>query len=325
MERKSLIIRPFKSMTVTPASIARALWNHRDVITEWGSWAGTQLAKLFPKNQTVSGNQGRKGRKKYRNPTMGVTSGDFKDISVPVSRSLRMNNPMFLRFESLPQPIGDHIPGIRLILRQQACNVNQNLGNQNCLVAVAGGVSIDFSGAGFFLTPDKLNGRVALIARNFAKFAFRYIRLIYVPQCATSVGGGMNLCLMEDPNGPVAVSSLSPLEILNVNPSMSVAAWDRNELEYKYTGTETFHSEFSGGSSADVWETAQGAVIGQQVNQPGVNLQTGILIYEMILDLYGPMADYGFSEKILERVRASDAEWDSFMAFQKQDVVVVRR
>lgn len=260
-------------------ALARYLYNNSGALAGSVFGAGSRLVEMI-RSQFKSGSK--KRRKAVRTQD---TSTMIKSIteSVPVAINNFFHNPTHFKFDTNCQNLG--IEGVRLV------------GRQFWAVAQSGAANdYMFAGVGAFaLSPDVIGGRCALIARTYAKYAFRYFRLIFMTNAPTSQAGSMSLAIVNDPDiDTFAVSNYQT--IMQCVPMVNFPSRTNGMLDYHYTGPDTWFSEFVSTTASDERFTAQALVYGLGDGTASQrNVVVGNFVIEYIIDCYQPVQDLGFT------------------------------
>lgn len=243
----------------------------------------------------------RKARRAARGATYEVPSSKmgfnlqgssrmFESVE-PVAVDASLCNPTYARVCG-PVSHPDFGDGIRVEGRQLMTDVTTT-GGDNQLFAGTG-TATAFSINAIQLSPDALNGRLALQARNYSRYAFRKVRLHYVPRVATSDVGQLVIGYTTD--GAVANFAASSFAALtSCAPSMVSPFRVAATMEVTYTGDLSWFTELDNASSAASRATVQGVFQGfPDLTSIGAT-QHGWIWIEYIVDLYGQNQDYGFT------------------------------
>jgi len=184
----------------------------------------------------------------------------------------------------------------------------------------------------FYISPDTLNGRVALVARNYARYAFRKIKFVYEPRCATTQAGGYAMAYATDSASNSFVTN-DFTRTQDYVPSITGAFRDPSCLEMSYRGDLTWLTELDSTSSASVRQTVQGSLLGFPDASAIGAVTMGHLHIEYVLDLYGTNADYGFTVQLrsreeealvrefVTRTRLADADFDDLSSVSSRRAV----
>lgn len=276
--------------------VASTMWQHRDKLA-----AGARYLWGMLPSSTFGGGSGRKGksggRRRLRTTPLYSGSSNFRQTmgATPVAVNLTSSNPVWAEISSAPAAEGE-MTGVRICGRQFYCDVTTAAATSTLLVEASGGATlVSTPGNQGRISPDNFNGRLALIARNFAKFAMRHLRFVYEPRVATSQAGSFAMAVNEDPAGDGGFITYSYASIQSIVPSTKAPFRVEVAVEYNYSGQQLFWTETDTNSVASQRLTSQGSFVAfPDISSIGATKQ-GDLMVEYCCDLYGWQADYGFT------------------------------
>jgi len=157
------------------------------------------------------------------------------------------------------------------------------------------------------LSPDRFNGRLALTARTYNRYKFTRVTITYVPRVATSDVGMFSIGYIQD--GPAdTFATTSFAACTQMDPNMQTSFRKACSFTFRYSGFNTWYTEFSNTTTAAVRQTTQGELIGfPDLTSIGAT-QHGWLWVDYSIELYQPTLDFGFtldvkSKEELEAVR----------------------
>jgi hypothetical protein len=213
--------------------------------------------------------------------------------TVPVAVNLTQTNPSWQEVSSAPLIEGEG-SGLRLCGRQAFADLVIPAAGDSLLGAMPDGATLDGTNR-IRISPDAFNGRVALVSRNFVKFAFRHVRVVYEPRVASTQAGKFIMGVMEDPAiGNYATLSYGLLH--RVVPSVKAPYRQEVALDYHYFGAELFWTEDDMTTTSAARQTQQGVFAAfPDANDVTGPIIAGDLMVEYCLDLYGYAVDYGFT------------------------------
>ncbi len=264
--------------------------------------------------------------------TMQGSSRMF-ETAAPVAVDCVMKNPVYLRVNGkVSHP--DFGDGVRIEGRQLLVDITTT-GSDTTIFGSSGTSSIS-SGNVISLSPDALNGRLALQARNYSRDAFRRVVLPYVPRVATTDGGQMVLAYSTD-GAESAFASNSFQSLTSVAPNVVTPFRKEAKFEVTYTGDLSWFTEADTGTSVALRSTVQGQILGfPDLTSIGA-IQHGWLWVEYMIDLYGQNGDYGFTvnirskeekelvQKFLEKKRIAEKDVDTWSDVESLSGRAVRR
>lgn len=159
-----------------------------------------------------------------------------------------------------------------------------------------------------YCSPDTMNGRLALMARNYVKYAFRRIRIDYVPRVATSQAGSYAFGYAQD-GAIVNQLTTSYSFTTQMVPSMLGPFREFMCMEMVYNGTNTWFCEFQNADDSSTRLTAQGAFVGfPDVTSIGAVTQ-GQTFVTYTIDLYQPTNDLGFSKIVSTHPKGDEVDY----------------
>jgi hypothetical protein len=248
-----------------------------------------------------------------------MSAGKISSIGneMSVARSISQKNPTQFNVGSAPSH-RDFGNGVRITGRQYLCPLTTAAASP----AIFGSGQATTGANIYKLSPDSLNGRVALMARNYTRFAFRKVRLIYTPDCSNVTAGSVAVGYSNDPETN-SFSSPDFSTVQSMTPALLTAYREPAFLDVRYTGDLTWFSEIDPATSASQRQTYQGEFIAFGSGNYGSVANLGQFWIEYVLDLYGNSLDYGYSvavtnttekalvEKYLQRLRITDDDRES--------------
>jgi hypothetical protein len=145
-----------------------------------------------------------------------------------------------------------------------------------------------------YLSPDAWNGRLALLGRNYQRYAFRRVKWTYIPRCASTQAGGFAMAYTTDPSANT-FSTVNYARAQDFNPSVDGAFREPSSLQMTYTGDNTWFTELDATSDASNRMTVQGMFYAfPDASSIGAVTQGHIRV-DYVVDFFGLSADYGFS------------------------------
>lgn len=246
-------------------------------------------------NQNVSKplNQSKKTPRKSRPFDMMSAPSSTRAYSVPTTFYSTTVDPTWLRMEGKihhPELGG----GVRICGRQLLTSITTTAGDSQ-LFATNGATLRDSNS--IYLSPDTLNGRLALQARTYDRYLFRKVRLTYVSRIPTSQAGSMALGYVADPVIPAltfaVVTSMNPCLQSSFHPPLV-----HFDIVNDMTSQKTFFTTSDNTSDASRRLTYQGIIVGTpDVTSIGA-VTMGYLYVDYMIDLYQPTLDQGFALRL---------------------------
>jgi hypothetical protein len=212
----------------------------------------------------------------------------------PVAVDCILKNPVYIRVSGkVSHP--DFGDGVRIEGRQLLADITTTATDFQLFgtagTATASGVNL------IYLSPDALNGRLALQARNYSRYAFRKVKIHYIPRVATTDVGQMVMAYSTD-GASAAYSTQSFANLTAQAPNMVTPFRKESMFEIGYTGDLTWMTELDASSNSTIRQTVQGSLIGlPDATSIGAILH-GWTWVEYVVDLYGQNVDYGFTVEL---------------------------
>lgn len=218
-------------------------------------------------------------------------------------------------------------PNPGMILRTSPTTIASSYAQSGFIISNLG---FSPTSSGWFLSPYWQGGRLATIASIFTQYAYRKLKIRYVPQTGTNVGAGstQNYGLAfavstdpyiwpEDGNGS---GSPSFSEVSNVDPGFQCSAYGDFKkdtcIDLTYTGPKTWNNQYSlalaGEQAADLRLEHQYRLCAM-TNYLGTPTDSvlGTLEISGTVDFYGPVQGLSSNGFTLSRVSAPKCiEWE---------------
>ncbi len=148
-----------------------------------------------------------------------------------------------------------------------------------------------------FLSPDTLNGRLALQARTYDRYVFRKVRLWYLPRVPTTQAGSFVLGYVNDPVFP----SPTYTTVSSMSPSMTATFYGEPrcvDLVDDMKTEKTWFTTYDATNAATLRLTVQGTVLGvPDATSIGATVMGRVWI-EYMIDLFQPTLDQGFTLRL---------------------------
>lgn len=215
--------------------------------------------------------------------------------NIPSSTQTTQNEPTWLRMEGRvthPELGG----GVRIAGRQILCNITTTAGDSQ-LFATNGATVATINS--IYLSPDTLNGRLALQARAYDRYIFRKVKLTYVPRVPTTQAGSFAIGYVGDSSFPsptfATVTSMSPAMQTSFygDPRSVTIVDDLRSDKFYYTLIDAT-------SAGSLRQTVQGAILGApDATSIGATFM-GTMWIDYLIDLYQPTQDQGFTLRLTE-------------------------
>jgi hypothetical protein len=229
------------------------------------------------------------------------TSDQFRNwaVGAPVTVGHITQSPVWMDLDkAAPHIMG---PGMRVVGRQLLCNCETTNAQNFIFSTVAGGATI-ITGNFIAISPDTLNGRIALIARNFSRYVFRHVRIVFVTRSATSSVGAFAISMVPDPEADAFVTISYPA-VIQTTPSCAGPVWSTFAIESDCLIDNLLWTEVDAATTAGGRQTMQYGLLGAlDINASAATL-LGEFFIEYVCDFYVPSVDFGFS---LPRIRSQE-------------------
>lgn len=144
------------------------------------------------------------------------------------------------------------------------------------------------------LNPDTLNGRLAVYANSYAKYAFRRLTIEYEPFVATSQAGGCALAIVNDPNYFGETTGSYTL-IQDIKPSATFPFRERGSISYSYDGEDLWWTEYDGTNGASIRQTVQALILGYPSSSSLGAITMGVFRIHYVIDMYQPINNLSIS------------------------------
>ncbi len=230
------------------------------------------------------GSRSHKGRK-----TQGMSEGSrmYRQQGLAVSQTTRNGTQMRVSTNIKHKEWGS---GIRVTGTQYLTSLITDATTSNLFSGSGASVGVNYS----LLSPDALNGRLALLARNYERYAFRKVVYRYVPRCASTQAGGFALAYSTDCS-TAGFATLNYARTQDFTPSVESAFREVTSLTMTYSGDQTWFTELDLTSDASSRLTIQGALYGYPDASSIGAVTQGHIHIDYVVDFFGLSADYGFS------------------------------
>lgn len=267
-----------------------------------------QQSKKAPKVQSQRAKP-RKQSKKAHVTSQGSHS-QMKYNNVPAAFAVTTVNPTWLSMSGKvnhPELGG----GVRITGRQEMNPVITTATDSQLFGA---GTASTNSINAIYLSPDTLNGRLALQARTYDRYVFRKVRLWYLPRVPTTQPGSFALGYVNDSKFPAPTFS----NISSMCPSMNATFYGEPryvDLVDDMNTQKTYFCLLDVTSEASLRQTVQGVILGApDVTSIGA-VTMGRIWIEYMIDLYQPTIDQGFTLRLTkeeeEKILSSRKEKES--------------
>jgi len=291
-----------------------------------------------PKQPKAGKSRKGRSRQQAKRENAGVSfQGSKLSISrEPLAEDFAFSNPTYLRMVGAISH-KDFGNGIRMEGRQLLSDVTTT--NADSSLFAGTGTATAITANAIQLSPDALNGRIALQARNWSRYAFRRVCVKYIPRVATSDVGQLAMAYIPDGLASSTLSTPSFATTTAVAPGMVVPFRKMAEFCITYTGDLTWFTKLDNATIAGSRATCQGEMVGFPDASSIGNIQHGWTWVEYVVDFYGEVSDYGFTftaktaeekeaiELLLQKLRLKSRpeDWDRLSASSARGCTPTRR
>jgi len=150
-----------------------------------------------------------------------------------------------------------------------------------------------------YLQPYNIDVRLSQITRCFQQYAFRALRIRYVPSVGTTTNGSLAIALVRNADLYDSVKLATPTvttnavsTVMQFENSMMFQQGTPSEMVYRHTGVETWQCN-SVTAAADRSEVSQGFFLGAYDHNETVATSLGQFWCEWVIDIYGLSAVIG--------------------------------
>jgi len=172
------------------------------------------------------------------------------------------------------------------------------------------------------LSPDSLNGRLALIACGYDRYRFTHVDFIYTPTVATSTSDGMVLAFIQDASFTGTMNYVTAQE---VTPSVTTPFRERCVLSYNYTGDQCWYSKLDVSTASLARQTVQGMLFGYRSANSGGLLPEGNLRLRYTIELYQQAPTLGLVLTGLSALEYAELKGHLDALRTKKEVAVERK
>lgn len=310
-------LRPSLFNARTFAAIGRTIWNNRESLQTGASrlyQMVVDLAGIAGKN-AAPGSRVVAKKKKGK----GAPAGTIGPPRSPERVSLLSRGAYGYHSQVGPMrwgsPVGQFTtgaapdvglgPGVRVVGSQLAGSYGPMAGGVVLLLMDSPSGGWQSAGTSYSLltvNPDMIGGRLALMARTWGRFVFRYFKLTYLTACPAfqTAPNSFSLGYSEDPSLNSFAGNPTLITTMDLSPSAMLTMSDNGYIEWIYTGDEVFYTENDAVSDSSQRTTAQGRVYG--VSDGSASTATlGRFVLSYVIDLYDPTMDYGFTVSLRDQ------------------------
>jgi hypothetical protein len=209
---------------------------------------------------------------------------------------------------------GVDLDGIRIHGHQLLANLEAETGTIGCFDEMTGGASVTTKNS-IRISPDLLNGRVALLANGFDKYVFRKVKIYFVPRVAATEVGQVSWGLLTDSQYSFTVSFASVTQmakscIFQIREPCEINVTDRD------SNNEVFFTKADVTSGAAARQCVQFVLLGARDATDAISTVYGTIMIQYVLDLYEPVADQSITlrSRTGERVVVPEAKFPELLS-----------
>jgi len=148
------------------------------------------------------------------------------------------------------------------------------------------------------LSPDGLNGVVALESRPYSRFRFRRLWLEYTPLIGSTQSGGFAIGVVKGDGSADSFATMTYSSVQDIEDSMKSNFPVKATMKVELPGDELYYTEQDSGTAPGRRLSQQGQIIGYPNASSIGALTMGDLRIFYELELYYRSADYGFSVSV---------------------------
>jgi hypothetical protein len=277
----------------------------------------TKLATLLKRKKKTKGSKG-KSKVVVAAPMVrapGLRQKFNKQNTNAMSYS--QSRGTYVRIGGAPSKLrykGADLDGIRIHGHQLLANLEAEPNNIGCFDSMTGGADVTTKNS-IRISPDLLNGRVALLANGFDKYVFRKVKVYFIPRVAATEVGQVSWGLLTDSQYSFALSFAS---ITQMNKSCMFQIREPCELNVtdRECNNEVFFTKADVTSGAAARQCVQFVLLGARDSSDASSTVYGTIMIQYVLDLYEPVADQSITLRARngERVVVSEAQQADLLA-----------
>jgi len=141
------------------------------------------------------------------------------------------------------------------------------------------------------VVPGNIDPRLYQIAKTFQFYAFRELKLVYVPAVGTDYVNNFAWGISQDAEEFLQIREPTQQQVLEFNTAGTTPAWQTSTLQYHHPGTKTWTTNYTGSEPGPVSQfyQAQICAVFSNVRTPGEpQIVTGTVYVTYVIDLYEP-------------------------------------
>jgi hypothetical protein len=141
------------------------------------------------------------------------------------------------------------------------------------------------------VVPGNIDPRLYQIAKTFQFYAFRELKLVYVPAIGTTYVNNLAWGISQDAEEFLQIPNPTQQQVLEFNTAGTTPAWQTSTLQYHHPGTKTWTTNYTGSEPGPVSQFYQAQICAVFSNTRGVgegDVVTGTVYVTYVIDLYEP-------------------------------------
>jgi len=219
-------------------------------------------------------------RRKSKSPSDSFNLSSLrapKMVTAPTSVGLVLPRSSF-SFAGNAQKMADYDSGSSL--RVTGCDLFSD-----AIVTTSSSSQVTYGFNGYTwvsLTPTVVSSRLQAVEEMFQWYAFRKIRVIYIPTCGTNQGVSVALGISTDADQSTVIPHPTQQQVMEYNPTMLVPVWQIASMEFKHSGVKLFQTY----ASSEGADTRVQALIAATLLGASTSTTYGQLWLEYTIDFY---------------------------------------
>jgi len=141
------------------------------------------------------------------------------------------------------------------------------------------------------VVPGNIDPRLYQIAKTFQFYAFRELKLVYVPAVGTDFVNNFAWGISQDAEEFLQIPNPTQQQVLEFNTAGTTPAWQTTTLQYHHPGTKTWTTNYTGSEPGPVSQFYQAqicAVFSKARSGTEQDVVTGTVYVTYVIDLYEP-------------------------------------
>lgn len=141
------------------------------------------------------------------------------------------------------------------------------------------------------VVPGNIDPRLYQIAKTFQFYAFRELKLVYVPAVGTDYVNNFAWGISQDAEEFLQIPTPTQQQVLEFNTAGTSPAWQTSTLQYHHPGTKTWTTNYTGSEPGPVSQFYQAQICSVFSKTRSVDeneIVTGTVYVTYVIDLYEP-------------------------------------